>query len=330
MFLCFHSTIISVSEFVQSIEEIHIKGSSNSTENTQSIINGDSDYATTNTNTMKSSNIDAEVASVIGGYVTYRAFDDFENTQVFVTLVSTPKTRGEFKRSANPNLLDAPTLNAGLNAVLAEIQTGFVPPVGGRIVEVPSTGEIAVVGFGSSVVIQSKTKTVLNKNRNNARSIAGLYADDALCGIMTGNKTQMTQKVTKNEHEATKEYEEILSENLASKILTYEEPQVEFFATKTFSRVVSSARDGTLPPGIIRRAWLDEENAVAYAISVYIPSLSDAAAAGAKGVKNPKLMKPLEPEKGKYHTEEYKQKNSENLDQGEFKQAPSGVVEQAL
>ena len=80
-------------------------------------------------------------AAVLKGYVTYDVYDD-ELATVYVTIVATDKTMGKFSRPAN-DVMIADNFADGINAVLAEIQSGVVPPVGGRIVDVPSTGEIA-------------------------------------------------------------------------------------------------------------------------------------------------------------------------------------------
>ena len=71
--------------------------------------------------------------------------------------------------------------------MLAEIQSGVVPPVDGRIVSVPETGEIAFVGFGSEIVRPSDNKKTNANNRTNARRRASLRAEASLCGIIRGD-----------------------------------------------------------------------------------------------------------------------------------------------
>ena len=82
---------------------------------------------------------------------------------MYVTIVATDKTMGKFSRPANDTLI-VENLTDGMNAVLAEIQSGVVPPVGGRIVDVPSTGEIAFVGFGSAVVYPAQKAAAATVN----------------------------------------------------------------------------------------------------------------------------------------------------------------------
>jgi hypothetical protein len=83
----------------------------------------------------------------------------------------------------------AANLRDGLNSVIAEIKNGFVPPVGGRIITVPGTGEIAFVGFGSSVVRYNSEKSMQERLKLQAERMAGTRALDALAGILTGDDT---------------------------------------------------------------------------------------------------------------------------------------------
>ena len=90
------------------------------------------------------------VRKVLKGYVTYAVLDD-GNGRVYVTLVSSPKTRGKYTRFGD-NGVTASNLREGLNSVIAEIKNNLVPPVGGHIIDVLDTGEVAWVGFGSFIV----------------------------------------------------------------------------------------------------------------------------------------------------------------------------------
>ena len=54
---------------------------------------------------------------------------------------------------------------------------------------------------------------------------------------------------------------------------------------------------GTLPPGITRRSWLDSDNTFAYAVSVYVPSFTNKAASDGKAMSEAQLLKPVETDK---------------------------------
>jgi len=72
------------------------------------------------------------VDMLLRGFVIYEVKDDTANDTVFVSIVTTPKTRGQLSRPA-PNVVEAENLRDGLNQVIAEVRAGLVPPVGGRL-----------------------------------------------------------------------------------------------------------------------------------------------------------------------------------------------------
>ena len=70
---------------------------------------------------------------LLKGFVVYAVEDDTANRKVYVSIVTTPKTRGKFNRPS-PNGLEADSIRDGLGQVLLEIQTGLIPPVGGKMI----------------------------------------------------------------------------------------------------------------------------------------------------------------------------------------------------
>ena len=105
----------------------------------------------TNISTESQESLKQAVEMMLRGFVIYEVKDDTSQHTVFVSIVTTPKTRGKLARPA-PNAIEAASLRDGLNQVIAEVRSGLVPPVGGRIIMMRSTGETAFVGFGSAVV----------------------------------------------------------------------------------------------------------------------------------------------------------------------------------
>jgi hypothetical protein len=55
-----------------------------------------------------------------------------------------------------------------------------------------------------------------------------------------------------------------------------------------------SARRGILPPGINTKTWFDEDNAWVYAMSVYVPSLTNAAAGAGRDVRDSAILQPVD------------------------------------
>ena len=72
-----------------------------------------------------------------------------------------------------------------------------------------------------------------------------------------------------------------------------------FMSSSEFTEAITTARKGVLPPGVTRRAWLDKDNAFAYAVSVYIPSFTNKASVSGKVMNDARLLKPVETEEPK-------------------------------
>lgn len=334
-----HALMQAKAKMAEQVEGFAVQGYTNFDEKITTLDNGDEDNGLRNREASSTESIKTTVAGVLKGYVTYNVFDDFKNGMVYVTIVSTPKTRGVFSRVTS-DTVDAETINDGLNAVLAEIQNGLVPLVGGRIVEVPKTGEIAFVGFGSAVVRQDKDPSIRNTLLRAAQSSAGLRAADALCGIIIGDITNAETKLDSVTRESVRDFANEEKEDPMTGLVTSEEVanakgrQTEFRNRMEFSQTIETARRGTLPPGVIRRAWLDDEGAFAYALAIYIPSITNAAASGAQEMRDTNIVQPIEPNRGKLNNGQSDSgsniKTPNYKDSGEFRQGVSGTVNQSL
>ena len=243
------------------------------------------DNETSGMNALESSSSDSirsSVAAVLKGFVTYDVFDDSKNGMVYVTIVSTPKTRGAFSRVVG-GIISAKDINEGIESVLAEIHCGLVPLVGGRVVEDPATGELAFVGFGSAVVRQEKNPAMRSQRVRAAQASAKLRAQDSLCGIIVGDMTRGEARLDELTRESVKSYVSAeagdpMNEAAASgDIADAEKWQNEFRNSTRFSQTIQSARKGTLPPGVSIHAWTDDDGVFAYAVAVYRLSMTKAA-----------------------------------------------------
>lgn len=292
---------VALSKLIKSadIEGYDIYGHDSANTNTED----NSDSATSNAfDSMASSH----VADVLKGYVTYDVFDGFDDPRyedtVFITIVATPKTMGMYSRPVSDTMMTQ-NLSDGMNAVLAEIQSGVVPPVGGRIVDVPTTGEIAFVGFGSCVVQDSNKAAVRAINRRDAQKIAALRAESELCGILTGDHVDGQAKYRESIRQAFGNYQAIEDRDPLKDIVSPQDlEQVEtikegFRQNQEFNEAISSARKGLIPPGVTRRSWLDNDGIFAYSVAVYVPSATNKAAAGGKAMENAQIIQKIEPDK---------------------------------
>jgi hypothetical protein len=221
-------------------------------------------------------NIKQAANGLLKGYVVYSINeipdpDDAKYRLVSVEIASTPKTLVASSRSGA--LQDVATLEDGLKATMTEIEKGLVPPVGGRVITVASTGKMAVVGFGSAIVGKSGNKALAMRSKIDAQRIADARASDSLVGILNGDKTVWTTGISSTVEqqfsESTKyaidaEQDRVSDETVEASIETFK-------SNRSNQDIAVSIRKGSLPPGIIRKAWISEDGNWAKSICIYYP-----------------------------------------------------------
>jgi hypothetical protein len=289
-----------------------------------------SEKALTNLEKELSETQQQSVSKVLKGYVTYAVHDDNAG-KVFVSLVSSPKTRGQYDHNGSDGL-GAASLRDGLNTVLADIRSGIVPPVGGRIIEVSSTGEVAFVGFGSSVIRKDDEADVQAELDLQAEQVAELRAVDALAGIILGDDTRWESHADEATSKQVKDFQRLdqsvpLGQGTQSEVKEYEKRIKDMRNSISTSTSVKSLREGTLPPGIMRQTYIDENAYFAYGIAVYVPSLTETVRQGIKEMEETQIVKPQSTQSGKSSSPRPSSAPKEKLD---MKKGPSGVVEQTL
>jgi len=272
---------------------------------------------------------------VLKGYVTYSVFDDGKST-VQVTIVSSPKSRGKYTRFGN-NGITASSLREGLDAIIAEIKNNLVPPVGGRIVDVPETGEVAWVGFGSFIVRKDDEPDVQAELDIQAEQIAGMRAVDALAGIILGDDTLWEGDADEQTKRQVKDFERLQASDQTGKgteeeIKAYDRRIKNMRNAVSSNNKVQSLRKGILPPGIQRVTEIDEDGYFAYGIAVYVPSVSELAAQAGREMDEIQIVKPIDSGRGNGKNSDgssnFKNRNTNtNLN---MKKGPSGIVNQNL
>jgi len=228
------------------------------------------------------------VSGMLRGYVVYNVQDIQEESlgTVSVTIVTTPKTMGDFKR---PDLdsISAASIRDGLNHVLVELEQGIVPPVGGKTISIPQTGEIAFVAFGSAVVRQNSNPALQKKQFLNASKIAKMRARNALVGILQGDDISAVAAEAEDTQDMTREYETVVKTDPITKkheksYNQLQEQKQSFKNSATFSEAISSLRRGTVPPGVSVRTFPNKEKTLITGFAIYIPSMTKQAQKAAK------------------------------------------------
>jgi hypothetical protein len=185
--------------------------------------------------------------------------------------------------------LEADSIHDGLNQVLLEIQNGLIPPVGGKVIQVPATGEMAFVGFGSDVIRSSDNAALQLKMRLNAQKIAQMRAADALVGMIIGDDTGWKGKLDESTRQTLRDFESSDSGDDPS-LTRFEKTRQDFVNMQTSSEQFQSVRSGVLPPGVKKQSFTSKDDAEMYAVAVYIPSVSQQASQAAKEMSQAQLL----------------------------------------
>jgi hypothetical protein len=227
------------------------------------------------------------VQMMLRGFVVYEVKDATDQDTVYVSIATSPKTVAAVGRQA-PHAINADSLAGGLTQVIAEIKSGIVPPVGGKIVNVPKTGETAFVGFGSAVVRSNSNSVVQSRLKYESRRIAEMRAKDALTSFLQGNETSWRGGLVDKYRDEIKQFEQRDDPLLPTDPAAYRKLDQErdtMISTLKTSNVYQSVVNGRLPAGVTTKNWYDSDGSWSYGMSVYIPSHSQAAADFANKVR---------------------------------------------
>lgn len=241
--------------------------------------------------------INEQVRGFLRGFVVYSVNDKQEKDSgvVTVSIVATPKTMGKGQKISG-STVTADSINEGLNAVLAELGNGLMPPVGGTLISVPHTGEMAFIGFGSAVIIPDSNSAMQAKQKLQAQKLATMRARNALCGIILGTDIQGNSSLDSTTATMSKQFEEIEKEdpvNKASKSVEIQKlaEQKESFLNRQVSKEqIASMSKGILPPGVKVKTFFNGQDTMVDAVAVYLPSLSANAAADGEDMKNSRIV----------------------------------------
>ncbi|WP_243978731.1 hypothetical protein [Vibrio natriegens] len=232
--------------------------------------------STANTTSMMSDNCAESVKGALAGYVTFDVFDDPSENLVRVSLISTPKTREQTKRKVGA-ITQTTEPNVIFKQIIAELQSGVLPPVGAKVITNAETGESFVLGFGSSIIRDNKNNAVKRKLLNVSKSQAQAKARNGLIAVMQGEQVYWEGGFTENQLEKNEQFEyEPDSINPAdAKVLA--ETQHTFLNNMKSTDSYKSFASGKVPAGVSVKTFKSHDGDWMLAIAVYAPSLEAAA-----------------------------------------------------
>ena len=155
------------------------------------------------------------------------------------------------------------------------------------------------------MVRTSKNNAVQAKLNLDAQKIAAMRAKDALCGLIIGDKASWEGGVTESMKDQVQEFESATSGRSRwpgkdpASVKKLDEARQTFVSRMESNDVYQSVRSGILPPGVNTKTWFDADHAWAYGMSVYVPSMTNAAAGTARDMRESKILQPIDDSSGK-------------------------------
>ncbi|MDR2757741.1 MAG: hypothetical protein LBC20_18815, partial [Planctomycetaceae bacterium] len=235
------------------------------------------DGTQTKIRTSLSVNTNESFHKAIKCYVVKEVKEVPEKKMVYVTIIMTDRTLGQFARPI-PALIDVNDLKTGLNHVLKEIMSGILLPEGGRAISTPND-ELCYVGYGSALIGYSKDEDIRRENLMDARKIAEVRAKKALLGIITGDQIIWNSQMPSDEGKTLSIFEKVGEDDPTAELNETEKADLERRKKEMTAKIMRSDSmqsiiKGSLPSGVQIKTYRDKEDVWYYAVAVYSPSLT--------------------------------------------------------
>lgn len=237
-----------------------------------------------NFSTVYEEDLQQAVEGLLRGYVVYEVEHRLEKKQVYVSLATSLKTISAVSNISGA-VVQTSSLRAGMDYVLQQINLGIVPPVGGKIVFVPSTGETAVISFGSDIIRHHDNPTTARKLLQVAERVATVRANDAMIGLINGDQITWNTGLRTTTAYSQKEFQEVVEDDPTIQHEVLDKVQHRFLSTMAVTDDYHSFRNGQMPPGVNTQLKTDEY--WVYAVNVYLPSASGDAAEFYRQMQSP-------------------------------------------
>jgi len=204
--------------------------------------------------------------AMLRGLVVYSVYDNVEENTIMVSVIATPKTILA-ARSKGGAVIEANSIGEGLEYVIAEINSFVVPPVGGKVITVPTTGEVAIISFGSEVRSSEPDRDKRAMIDNMLKTMAKESAQAALVGFLQGDFVYWTTGTNSRQTNYNLDFAEIDGQVVKAMAKSFSQ-------TLGHSEEVSSIIRGNVGAGVAYKTYTDGD--WWYVVAIYIPSVSKA------------------------------------------------------
>lgn len=224
------------------------------------------------------------VAGSLAGYVTFDVFDDVEETEVRVSLISTPKTRNQTRQRSGA-LMVTTDPNAIFKHVVSDLKKGLLPPVGAKVLTNPDTGETYVMGFGSSVIRTNKNKSVAKKLKQTAKKQSSARARNALIAVMQGEKVYWQGSFDESQVESSEQFKYDPETLDPREVEVLDQERDQFVNHMKDSDEYRTMAAGKVPPGVKTKTFKSGDGHWMLSVAIYSPSLEATSREAAKQMK---------------------------------------------
>lgn len=230
------------------------------------------EFAGANLDATATEDYSAVVNAMVTGLVTYDVLDDPDTGEVRVSVVSTPKTRGE-TRGADSRTVLASSIEAGMAQIMNQLALNVVPPVGAKLVTVPETGETVFVGFGADVIQRHENKRVQGEIRAAAQRAAELRAQSALVALLRGQRIESDSTFSSRFEEMNREFDRITEESGEIVIRGARVGRASVVSEKVSESKTVSVVDGKTPAGTMLKVFERPGSRWVYVLAIYAESI---------------------------------------------------------
>ncbi len=200
-------------------------------------------------------NIQAASSGLIRGAQTFKCEDEGGRVRIWLFVTNDSATGNRHVNSAT-KVASAREFQAALDSIMDEILSGFLPPIGGKVVHCPETGQATYVGFGSSIILNTRL------GEDTAQRKAELRAKAGLVGCISGTQVDYSEYLQGEELNIASDFRSF-GETLPP--AEGDEQLVEGFTaaiaqTEKFGEAITQVTKGKLPAATMGTSFVDEEN----------------------------------------------------------------------
>jgi len=288
-----------------------------------------------NTNSITSETINQKIECLLRGSAIYDLYDNEENMEVEVFIVSTPKTRGE-TMEVSGGVIQSQSAREGLAKVFNELKSGVLPPTGGKVISTDTKEgkQLYFLSFGSEIIRSNQNPQVARKLKMNAAQVAQMRAANSMCALIIGEQASWSGGFSEKTQESQEQFKNVSTEDPTSEessinLEPLDEIRSSFVNTmKTYDEYAYFSK-GKLPPGLNVTRWVTGDGDWSYAAYIYNPNITlDATKLRDKMNQNSILQRgnSLLKQKSASSNSSKGKENSQSLTPKEVGKGPSGRV----